>query len=187
MSKAALRLSLLQKRKALTDEMHADASQHIAIHLKTFLDVRPKHQVFGFWPYRREPDLRSVWEEYAGQRDVGLPVVLDKSGTMTFKKFETPLSLMPGLHGILEPAPSQPVLQATEDTIVILPCVSADLRGVRLGYGGGYYDRYLSDLPNCLKIGVLFQEFFQDYLPSEGHDQLLNGVLTEVGLQWVSS
>lgn len=64
---------------------------------------------------------------------------------------------------------------------VIVPCLAFDKSNHRLGWGGGFYDRFLADQPQALKIGVCFQNgFVKGGLPREDHDIRLDKIITEV-------
>jgi 5-formyltetrahydrofolate cyclo-ligase len=64
-----------------------------------------------------------------------------------------------------------------------VPGLAFTRKGLRLGRGGGYYDRYLAALPpTTLKIGVCFALQLVDAMPTEPHDQRMNAVVTEEGL-----
>ena len=92
---------------------------------------------------------------------------------------ETPLR--PGPFGILEPDPQQvPETNLLLLDAVIVPALLLTPDGGRLGYGGGYYDRFLPGLrPDCLKIGVLPQALIVPSLPLDPWDILLDRVITE--------
>ena len=77
-----------------------------------------------------------------------------------------------------EPTNWQPVV-VDEHTLVIVPCIAVDRAGYRLGFGRGYYDRFLADNPQTTSIGVCFEEFVVDSLPHEKHDQAVHYLLTD--------
>lgn len=66
--------------------------------------------------------------------------------------------------------------------IALIPTLAATPSGVRLGYGGGYYDKYLKDKDDIIKLGICYSKLIVDDLPFEAHDILLNYILTEKGL-----
>jgi len=89
--------------------------------------------------------------------------------------------VVPGFKGILEPDPSKTrLLDTREPDIAIVPGVAFDVRGNRLGYGAGCYDRLLPLLrEDCLKIGVAFEIQLADSLPADHHDFRLDMIVTE--------
>ena len=77
-----------------------------------------------------------------------------------------------------EPLGWQPVV-ADSQTLVLIPCIAIDRAGYRLGFGKGYYDRFLADNPQVTSIGVCFDEFVVDSLPCEKHDRAVHFLLTD--------
>lgn len=78
--------------------------------------------------------------------------------------------LIPGAHGILAPRPGLPAIDAGRLDALIIPGVAFTPSGARLGYGGGYYDRFLPTCPQARLIALAFAEQMLDSLPTEGHD-----------------
>lgn len=89
-------------------------------------------------------------------------------------------SLVRSKFGILEPVPSAPVIPPVELDLVVIPGVGFDREGYRLGWGGGFYDRYLPGVGGA-KVGIAFGVQIVDRLPREAHDVQLDGVVTEAG------
>jgi len=75
-------------------------------------------------------------------------------------------------HG--EPIPPQ------KFDLIIVPCLAFDSRGNRLGWGGGWYDRFLARQPQAVKIGLCFESGRLDAIPVEPHDMRLDKIITEV-------
>lgn len=91
---------------------------------------------------------------------------------------EPATQMEPGAMGIPAPAPHRPIIDAREFDIVIVPGVAFTRAGARLGYGGGYYDRYL---PRCTRAKILalaFPEQIVEHLATEAHDLRLPLIIT---------
>jgi 5-formyltetrahydrofolate cyclo-ligase len=91
--------------------------------------------------------------------------------------------LAPGRYGLLEPVGPRlgPTAIGTAD-VVVLPALGVDRRGVRLGRGGGYYDRALQHVrPDAVLVAVVFDDELLDELPAEPHDRLVTAVVTPSG------
>ena len=91
--------------------------------------------------------------------------------------------LAPGRYGLLEPVGPRlgPTAIGTAD-VVILPALAVDRRGVRLGRGGGYYDRALEHVrPDAVLVAVVFDDELLDELPAEPHDVRVTAVVTPSG------
>ena len=89
--------------------------------------------------------------------------------------------LVRGPLGIPEPAEETVILQNPPmDAPIIVPCLGFTTKGDRLGFGGGYFDRYLAQ-HSGIKIGLAFELQHIDHLPVESHDVQLDLVITEIG------
>lgn len=86
--------------------------------------------------------------------------------------------LRPGAMGILAPLPRLPIFTPEEIDILIVPGVAFTPRGERLGYGGGYYDRYLPLCPQARILATAFSEQLVDSIPTEPHDLLIPEILS---------
>jgi 5-formyltetrahydrofolate cyclo-ligase len=80
-------------------------------------------------------------------------------------------------YGMLEPPVDSPVLDAKEVDLVLVPGVSFDRRGGRLGCGGGFYDRFLSRT-SAIRVGVCDDSCLTEVLPLSDHDQWMDWVVT---------
>jgi len=89
--------------------------------------------------------------------------------------------LVPGYYNIPEPDPKKTLpLKPGEIDAAVIPGSVFDVHGGRLGYGGGYYDRFLvNDAPQALRIGLAFEMQVVDKVPLEPHDQPLDILITE--------
>ena len=93
-------------------------------------------------------------------------------------------NLVKNKYQIYEPNPNQsPLVIPEKDTIICVPCIAMDKQGYRLGFGGGYYDRYLSRYPSSHTIGVLYSDFIFSNIPKDPWDIKLTAVVTENGVQ----
>lgn len=135
-----------------------------------------------YYPLGSEIDPRPCVRG-AGQT-LALPVTTGE-GQMSFYKWlpgRTPMAM--SVYGIQEPQDTQKIVP----NILLIPLLACDKRGVRLGYGGGYYDRYLADNPDCKRVGIGYDCQLQDEdLPAEEHDQRMHAFLSPSGLLEFSS
>ena len=90
------------------------------------------------------------------------------------------LDLIEARYGLLEPRPELPVATVDRQWLWLIPAVAFDESGTRLGRGGGFYDRMLSEYPGR-RIGVFYQcQFCSEVLPQAEHDQKLELAVTEI-------
>ncbi len=95
--------------------------------------------------------------------------------------------LVPHPFGMAEPAPDLPVISPGEIQLALVPGLAFDRQGRRLGYGGGYFDRFLRDFHGA-SLGVIFQRLLLDHLPYGEHDVPVQWIVTEAGfLSFTSS
>ncbi len=112
---------------------------------------------------------------------LALPAVLDKDeGEMVFRRWDRGAPLVHDAIGLRSPPAEAPVV--TPD-LVITPLLAFQSDGLRLGQGGGYYDRALEDLrarkPEVFVLGLAYSGQQAENLPHEPHDQRLDAILTE--------
>lgn len=136
----------LSARSVLRSEQRSAASAAIADALHELPEVRSAARVAGYWPAAHEVDLRQLWGRL---HDDGVEVHLpridpDRPASMGFVRWHPDAELTENRFGI--PEPHGDPLDAGEMDVVVLPCVSVDDRGSRVGMGLGFYDRALEDL-----------------------------------------
>lgn len=134
--------------------------------------------VAGYIPIGSEIDPRPLMSEFSKAGAVlCLPEVVAKGKPLRFRQWAPGDMLISGAMGTLQPLDSARIL---EPDILLMPLVGLDSRGVRLGQGGGFYDRTLAVLRDqgALAFGVGFDEQLVELLPCEDHDQQLDGVFT---------
>ena len=102
-----------------------------------------------------------------------------KDGAMTFHTVSSLSELTAGSYGISEPDISLPQPDVTRDTVCIVPGLAFTADGGRLGYGGGYYDRFLAAHPEVFTIAPADEAMITDSLPMLGHDLRINMIVTE--------
>ena len=136
----------------------------------------------GYMPIRSEIDPRPAMEEAAAHGVVGVPVIQGEAQPLLFAKWEPDSPLVDGPFGAK--IPENPIF--FEPEILIVPLVAYDLKGGRLGYGGGFYDRTLERLRAkraTLAIGFAYSAQELDAFPLETTDQALDMMVTEKGVR----
>jgi 5-formyltetrahydrofolate cyclo-ligase len=98
------------------------------------------------------------------------------------------LPLQTGRFGIVEPHPAAPTIKPESVDLILVPAIACDHQGYRLGYGGGFYDRLLSDPIWSAKraIGIVFESARLPQLPHDSWDQPLSAVCSEIGVFYPS-
>ncbi|MGI6712135.1 MAG: 5-formyltetrahydrofolate cyclo-ligase [Bacillota bacterium] len=181
--KKEMRKVVLQARQAMTREIVQEKSIIICSKIAQIETFRKAKIIMAYLPFRNEVDVTllfpSLWDQ--GKRIV-IPLCDTKNKALIPSELKSmERDLQPGVWGILEPKPGcvRPVAPQEID-FVIVPGVSFDPSCNRLGYGGGYYDRFLPQLRNdAPKIAVAFEiQIVADTAPKE-FDFPMDGVITE--------
>ena len=136
--------------------------------------------VFCFVSTAREPDTRPLLEQALAEGKTLCVPRTGPNGFMEAVPVDSLDRLAPARFGLLEPAPDLLALAPEQLDLVVAPCLMAAPGGLRLGQGGGYYDRFL---PRCRCPVVLLcpAGLVQSDLPAEAHDRRADLVLTEQG------
>ncbi|NLF83919.1 MAG: 5-formyltetrahydrofolate cyclo-ligase [Candidatus Gastranaerophilales bacterium] len=154
----------------------AEISRVICAKIVDLEEYKAAKTVAGFYPFGSEIDLRCLYTD--SSKKFLLPRVIDEEN-IEFYLFNEETQLEKNKWGILEPKPEQETAKIVPD-IILIPALMVDKQGYRLGYGKGYYDRYLSKLPeHCLKILPVAEELFVDSLPHDEHDVRVDIALTQ--------
>lgn len=133
-----------------------------------------------YYPINNEVDVTLLFESCAcDKKSIWLPKV---SGTlMDFYLYTGENDLSEGKYGIKEPV-SDIKLTPSEDTLIVVPGTVFSRRKERIGYGGGYYDRYISLHEGASHIAVCYGFQLKDSLPVEQHDIYMNKIIYENGI-----
>lgn len=175
MTKQTIRRSLLKKRQSMSLTEWRQKSDRLVAHLQTSPLLLQAETILAYSSFRQEPDISPL---FSNRKSWGFPRCVGKSLSWHICYSE---ELQKGTYGILEPPADAPILQPSQADIILVPAVACDLRGYRLGYGGGFYDRMLS-LPEWATkptIGIVFEFAFLPELPTDIWDRPLNGICTE--------
>ena len=168
-SKRDLRHSLLAQLRAMPAELRNLRSATLRQQLAPYLDTPEPLNIALYAPLPHEVDLMPLLQEYPQHR-YGFPRC-GKQGYMAFHHVtKADAQLTPGALGILAPLPELPIIPAQEMHVVIVPGVGFTEDGLRLGYGGGFYDRYLPQCPQARIVAAAFPEQICTTLPTEEHD-----------------
>lgn len=179
--KVAARKAAFARRKPLFENATAAQAGHLSEVLAGYRGVPTS----GFMPIRTEIDPRPAMREAAAYGAVGLPVIEGQAQPLKFALWTPEAEMVAGPFGAKIPA----VLEYFEPEIVIVPLLSFDRKGGRLGYGGGFYDRTLEMLRTrraTLAVGFAFAGQEVDAAPLEETDQPLDLIVTEAGVIEIS-
>ena len=181
--KRTFRKSALRWRAEITNRK--EKSIQIAKNLFATQTYQNANMILAYMAYRSEAETMPVLEQaFAAHKCVAVPRVLRSenqrgNGTMVFCRIASLDDCVKGAYGILEPREDCPIVQPDENSLILVPGCAFTRDGLRMGYGGGYYDRYLQLYPKAVTIGYAFEEQIYDAIPSEEHDRQLDFVVTQ--------
>ena len=181
MDKNTLRGVLLQKRAEFSREERKGMDRDIAAGIIDAPLFKNASMLLIYAPLENEINLLPL-AHVARKR--GLPIAFPRcdkeTNTMQFYILPEGQKLTPGAYGIPEPPEDAEVCIPDERSLCIVPALSYDLAGNRIGYGKGYYDRYLATFPG-VKIGATYAPMLLKRVPTEAHDLPVDWLFTERG------
>ena len=180
--KLTLRKQLQAERLAMADRH--ERSVHLQQVLRVWLVGRSERSIGAYWPIKGEFDALPAlyrWSEAAPGRRIGLPVINRDTKQLRFHVWYPGCPMEEDAYGIPKPKDTE----AFEPELLLVPCVGYGPKGLRLGYGGGFYDRTLADLrPRPFTVGVGYAHGHVPWLEGEPHDVPLDAMLVEDGVVW---
>lgn len=173
--KRALRKTMLERLRALPQEQIQTWSEEIAHRVCQMEAFQQAETICVFISMPGEVDTRPLIEAArAAGKKTAAPKIQD--GRMEFIQFAGESELQKGFYGIYEPTGDQ---RPQGKTLIVMPGVVFDQTCRRIGYGGGYYDRYLAEHPQLATVAVAFDLQVLDQIPEEAHDLKPQIVVTE--------
>lgn len=181
--KIELRAEYRARRRALDKALRKKHDAKICETVISLASFRYCDTVLTYSPLDDEINVDPIAEEALRRgKTVAFPVT-EKRGIMTFHTVKSLDELTLGAGGIKEPPASNPVCGGNlSNALCIVPAFLFDPDGYRLGYGGGYYDRYLADFSGN-KIGVVYSEFILPRLPRGRFDISVDLLVSEKGVK----
>ena len=179
--KVRLRNRLKDLRAAIPADERARKSMQICSRLSEMLIGYETVMVY----VAKEPEvetmplIRGLLER--GTRVV-VPIIEQETHTLRLSHLLDTSTLVPSTFNVPEPVGNEIPADPGELEAAVIPLIGFDSRGHRLGYGAGYYDRFLERVPDLVKIGAAFAAQEVDRVPSHHYDVRLDYVVTELGI-----
>ena len=175
--KKRLRKEYLERLQRLSEEERA-GDRKIIEQVLALPEYREAGSVFSFVSRPQEIDTRFFLQQVLQDgKTLAVPLCFPK-GIMEARILNDTAELQPGFYGIEEPPRSAPCLKKEEIGLALIPCLAADLQGGRLGFGGGYYDRYFAGL-SVPAVLICREAMLAEKLPAEAHDIRFPILITE--------
>jgi len=179
LEKKELRRQVRERLATLTPEQLRRSDDALFARFLALPQVEAARTVFAFWgiPGKEPETARLIRELTARGKTVGLPRMLP-GHQMEVRRYDPDRPLVKVSFGISEPGEDCPLLAREEIDLVLVPAVCYDRQGYRLGFGGGYYDRWLEHFTG-FTVGLCREEVLQEKVPTEAHDARVDMLLTE--------
>ncbi len=173
-AKRAVRQRMLAAREAWDPALGAMVAENVLREAPP----PPGAVVSGFWPIGQEIDIRPLLLALHrhGHRIV-LPETPKRGNPLIFRLWHPDAVMVQERFGTFRP--DGPVLAPN---FLLVPLLAFDRRGYRIGYGAGYYDRTLAQLPERFRLGVAYAAQQLDEVPAGPYDERLDAVATERGV-----
>lgn len=175
--KKTLRKIYSQKRSSVSFKEKKDRA--ISERIISYEKIENADIVLVYASFGSEVSTEAIIERLLESgKNVALPKCGD-NGSMKFHIITSMSQTSEGKYGIKEPDCSLPVAVCTKKTVALVPGLAFTESGFRLGYGGGYYDRFIAEYPFIYTIGVTYEELIAASLPCQSHDLAVCSIATE--------
>jgi 5-formyltetrahydrofolate cyclo-ligase len=179
--KSSIRAILRQRKDAMAPEDRLKKSTIICSHLMTL--IHENETVMAYTSKEKEVNTVPIITSLLARKNpVVVPIIVKEDVSLRLSYLLDFAALVPSTFGVPEPVGSEIPARGGDVDTIILPMLGFDRTGGRIGYGAGYYDRFLEKNPALRKIGIAFacQEF--DGLPLDETDVRMDHIITEEGI-----
>jgi len=177
MEKSKLRDKILKLRNSLDPTMKTIYDEIIFQSVIRLEEYQSAAAIYCYIDFKNEVSTEKIIAHaFSQQKKVAVPKI--DAGKMNFYYIKSFDDLTPGYYNIMEPATDQ---IADEHGFMILPGVAFDKQGHRIGYGGGFYDKYLSAHRDLYKAAIAYDFQILDSITFEPHDIPIDILISEKG------
>ena len=184
--KIEIRKQHLERRSKISLDVRAFRDRKICNNILSSAAYRYADIILLYYPVKGEVDVLPVMEAaLASGKKVAFPRCREQDRSMKFHYVSSVADFEKGTYGLREPIASLPVFDPLTDgqkkVLCIVPAVVYDRKGYRIGYGGGYYDRFFGIFKPA-SIGVAYEEFIVKTVPHGRYDISVDVVVSERGI-----
>jgi 5-formyltetrahydrofolate cyclo-ligase len=176
-SKSQLRAQFLAERDELDQAIRQDWDLQLLSHFMKHDKVIAANHVSCYVSYGNEintvPILTELWRR---GKQVSVPRIISKTEGMEMVSIQSMADLSEGKYGILAPSNEVPAITKSPD-VILVPGLAFDREGYRIGYGGGFYDRFLALHPTSYTIALAYKKQMVQSLPREPFDISVDEVI----------
>jgi 5-formyltetrahydrofolate cyclo-ligase len=184
MNKKEIRRDIIAKRDNLSEDKRRELDRRIKGILKKSSYYRQSKNIFIYVGFGSEINTSKYIDEFLAEgKNIFVPRIDMKNKVMDAVKINSLDELKRNHFGILEPDENGQVIHKNLLDLIIVPGVAFDFSGGRIGYGGGYYDKYMENISeNIHRLALCYDFQLLKELPKEEHDIKVHEVITEAGL-----
>ena len=164
-------------RNGLGDELRAQASAAICERIEAWSLFQQSETILTYMPIKSEVDLTPLLGRHPNKKWILPRIIPEEDNLMVFHPYDVE-RLIHHPFGMAEPAHDLPIIHPEEIELTLAPGLAFDRLGWRLGYGGGYFDRFLKKFSG-VSAGIVFQELLLDEVPHGEHDMPMHWIITE--------
>lgn len=177
--KQELRLNCRAKRQALSPEEKSTLDRLVAENVRRLKEYRPAKTLLIYMSTPIEVDtVQIIKNAWADGKRVAVPRCIPDSRDMEFHYIDSLECLAPGTFSVLEPDPSLPVVDDFTGCLMIVPGMQFDMKGYRIGYGKGYYDRYMVRFSG-ISAGICYSDELRPFMYHGRYDRSVDIVVTD--------
>lgn len=181
--KNEIRKIYLQKRAAITEEQRRRWDEKMCAIVVALASFRFADTVLMYAPTNGEPDVMPIAREALRRgKQVAFPRCKIFEHTMSYHLVRSLDELKPGAYHISEPPAHAPKYEGGDRAICLIPGLVFDNAGYRLGYGKGYYDRFLPGFSG-VTVGIVYSDFICERVPRGRYDLSVEILVTEKGVR----
>lgn len=181
-TKSQLRKEFLARRGALAPSVLAEKSMNIVAHIVSSGKFQSANTISCYYPFRNEVKLLLLIK-LAEHKKVVFPRVVKGTEKLDFYIVQSLNDFEKGVFGLMEPIPSIPKIGIEVIDLFLVPGLAFTKSGLRLGYGGGYYDETLKyRKTGSTAFGICFDLQITENIPSEIWDIKIDSIVTESGI-----
>ncbi len=177
--KQDLRLKCREERRNMPHEKKQELDRKIAENVRRLKEYKPAKTLLIYMSTPIEVDtVEIIKNAWADGKQVAVPRCIDGTRDMEFHFITDFDCVSPGTFSVLEPSPDLPVVTDFSGCLMIVPGMRFDMKGYRIGYGKGYYDRYMVRFTG-ISAGICYSDELKPFMYHGRYDRAVNIVVTD--------
>ena len=178
-AKSRIRSALLERRSLLSREEKLNSAQDLIFQVLQNGELSQALHVGLYWSFNHEISTQALFQKLRSQgKTLYLPRVKPESREMEFVAISDTGQMFPNVYGVLEPEPHLAPVDRDRLDVILVPGVAFDIRGNRMGWGKGYYDRFLTGYAGLI-LGLAYDFQVLDSIPFEKWDVPVKAIATD--------